>query len=216
MEATLNGKKNKRVAELNLGDSYKPKGVVQYEQPYVVQVEIEGTTPILFHRYDCDEVEAKSKAKKGSREKKTDNLESYVYRVPKSNDLGIPGINFKQCLVHSAKFNQDPRSPRKSAMDIFKAGIQVNPEVASLGIKHWDFEDKRGVIIQKAGRIARVRPAMKAGWKTTFFVRVLLSDYISPELLNEVAVRAGSTIGLLDFRPEFGQFFLKKFEVVNA
>jgi len=211
MEATLNEKKAKRVGGLNMGDSYKPKGVVHHDQPYVMEVQIEGTFALLFHRYDCDVAESKARAKKGSQEKKTDNLESYVYRVPGSNELGIPGINFKQCLVHSAKFNQDPRSPRKSAMDIFKAGIQVMPEVATLGVGNWDFEDKRGVIIQKA-RIARIRPAMKPGWAVTFFVRILLPEYITPDLLYEVITRAGMTVGLGDYRPEYGLFLLKKYE----
>lgn len=211
MQTTLDGKKGKRMAELKMGDAFKPQGVVQYDQPYVMETQIEGTAALLFHRYDCEAVEAKARAKKGSHEKKTDNLESYVYRVPGSNELGIPGINFKQCLAHSARFNQDPRSPRKSAMDIFKAGIQVMPEVATLKVKHWDFEDKRGVIIQKS-RIARIRPAMKPGWTATFFVRVLLPDYIAPDLLYEVITRAGMTVGLGDYRPEHGLFLLKKFE----
>lgn len=217
MKSAVSGNSQKqRTSALHLGDAYKPQGVVTFKQPYVVEVQIEGTTPILFHRYDCDEVEAKAKCTKGSREKKTDNVESYVYRVPESNEIGIPGANFKQCLVHSAKFNQDPRSPRKSAMDIFKAGIQVRPEVASLGVKHWDFEDKRGVIIQKQGKVPRIRPAMKAGWKATFFVRVLLPEYISKELLHEVISRAGMTVGLCDMRPEYGQFQLIKFEMLEA
>ncbi|MCG3204901.1 MAG: hypothetical protein KCHDKBKB_01618 [Elusimicrobia bacterium] len=211
MEATLDGKREKRAVGLNLGDAYKPKGVVKHDQPYVMEVQIEGTSTLLFHRYDCEAAEAKSRAKKGSQERKTDNLESYVYRVPGLNEIGIPGINFKQCLVHSAKFNQDPRSPRKSAMDIFKAGLQVMPEVATLGVEHWDFEDKRGVIIQKA-RVARIRPAMKPGWAATFFVRVLLPEYITPDLLYEVITRAGMTVGLGDYRPEYGLFLLKRFE----
>lgn len=207
--------KNHKTA-IHLGDSYKPKGVVEFSQPYVVEAQIEGVTPILFHRYDCDVVEQKAQAKKGSKEKKTDNVESYVYRVPDSNELGIPGVNLKQCFVHSAKFNQDPRSPRKSAMDIFKAGIQVTPEVASMGVKTWDFLDKRGVVIQRQGKVPRIRPAMKAGWKCTFFVRVLLPEYINDALLHEVIARAGSTIGLCDMRPEYGQFQIRKFEVLGS
>lgn len=216
MEVQTKELRNNRKFNMHLGDSFKPSGVVEFIQPYVVEVQIEGVTPILFHRYDCDVVEAKAQAKKGSKEKKTDNVESYVYRVPETNEIGIPGMNFKQCLVHSAKFNQDPRSPRKSAMDIFKAGIQVLPEVSTLGVKTWDFLDKRGVVIQKQGKVPRIRPAMKTGWKCTFFVRVLLADYISPELLHEVISRAGATIGLCDMRPEYGQFQIRKYGTLES
>ncbi|MBI4397476.1 MAG: hypothetical protein HY548_10300 [Elusimicrobia bacterium] len=211
---TMTAEKKLKTA-LHLGDSFKPQGVTERSQPYVVEVEIQGVTPILFHRYDCDVAEQKAQAKKGSKEKKTDNVESYVYRVPDSREIGIPGMNFKQALVNSAKFNQDPRSPKKSATDIFKAGIQVSPEVASLGVEHWDFEDKRGVSIQRLGKVPRIRPAMKSGWKCTFFVRVLLPEYISPKLLHEVVTRAGTTIGLCDMRPEYGQFMITKFELLD-
>lgn len=44
--------------------------------PYVVEVTIQGDAPLLFHRWSCDAVEAKSKAAKNSAVKKSDNVES--------------------------------------------------------------------------------------------------------------------------------------------
>lgn len=58
--------------------------VISFEEPYIVAVEIEGTSPILFHRWSCEDVAAKAEAKKNSKAKKTDNVESYVYRNEKN------------------------------------------------------------------------------------------------------------------------------------
>ena len=58
--------------------------------PYLAEIEVVGTAALLFHRWSVDGVEAKSKAAKGSKAKKEDDLESYVYRDDKGN-LCIPG-----------------------------------------------------------------------------------------------------------------------------
>lgn len=44
--------------------------------PYVARFTIEGVAPILFHRWSCEDVEAKANAAKNSKAKKTDNVES--------------------------------------------------------------------------------------------------------------------------------------------
>lgn len=199
--------------ELHLGDAPKRKGIVVYNQPFTVEVVLEGVTPILFHRFDCDEMEAKGAARKGSIEKKTDNLESFVYRVPETDELGFPSANLKQAIVQSAKFSQDPRSPRKSAMDIFKAGVKLTPEVASFGLKTWDYVDRRGVVINHS-RVPRSRPSLKSGWKLTYFIQVILPEYISESFLHEVLARAGITIGIAELRPDYGTFRIVKFERV--
>lgn len=186
---------------------------VEFQKPYSVEVEIEGVAPILFHRWNCESVESKSKAKKGSAEKKSDDVESYVYR----NDEGficIPGEYLRGAIVAAAKFQQDPRSPRKSAADLFKAAIISLTPLASLGAKDWDYLDKRRVCIQR-NAITRSRPAMKEGWKVTFILMVNLPEYIEPPLLNSTIQAAGKLIGLADFRPSFGRFNVVRFEVLE-
>jgi len=117
-------------------------------------------------------VESKSKAKKGSAEKKSDDVESYVYRTEKVN-IAIPGEYLKGAIVGAAKFRQDPRSPRKSAADLFKAAIVSLTPLADLGARDWDFLDRRRVVIQRSA-ITRSRPAMREGWKATFILLLTL------------------------------------------
>ncbi len=181
-------------------------------QPYISYVELEGSASILFHRWNCEAVEAKSKAAKGSKAKKNDDIESYMYR----NDAGeicIPGEYLRQAIIHAAKFKQDPRSPRKSAMDLFKAAIVSLTELASIGAKEPDYLDQRRVMIQRSG-ITRVRPAMKAGWTAKFELMVHLPEYVSPNLLRETIDDAGRLIGLGDFRPTYGRFTVKSWELM--
>lgn len=183
------------------------------EEPYVVECRVKGTAALLFHRWNCDEVEAKGKAKKGSKTKKEDNIESYVYRNAE-NELSIPGEYFRMAIITAAKFLQDPRSPRKSAMDLFKAGIATLDELCSLGTTEWDYLDRRRVTIQRNG-ITRVRPAFNVGWETEFRMQILLPEYISQELMNETIQKAGRLIGVGDFRPTFGRFQVVGFQAIQ-
>jgi hypothetical protein len=183
---------------------------IDASSPYALQVAIEGSAPLLFHAWNCDSVEAKSKAAKNSKAKKSDDLESYVYR----NDVGelcIPGEYLRQAMIWSAKFKQDPRSPRKSASDLFKAGIVCTTSLASLGKKEWDYIDRRRVMIQRNG-ITRERPALREGWKAEFDFTVLVPEYIDRHLFADVLQNAGRLIGIGDFRPTFGRFNVCKFE----
>lgn len=184
--------------------------VVEYHIPYIATVRIEGIADILFHRWNSEAVDAKATAAKGSKAKKSDDIESYVYRDD-AGDICIPGEYLRQAIIAAAKFRQDPRSPRKSAMDLFKAGIVSLTHLASLGKDAWDYEDRRRVVVQRNG-INRTRPAMKAGWRATFDLQVTLPEYISPPMLNEVVANAGRLIGLGDFRPSYGRFAITSFE----
>lgn len=179
--------------------------------PYIVTVEITGAADILFHRWSNESVAAKSSAAKGSKAKKSDDIESYVYR----NDAGeicIPGEYLRGSIINAAKYRQDPRSPRKSAMDLFKAAVVSLTPLASLGTTKWDYEDHRRVTIQRNG-ITRIRPAMKVGWKASFEFMVNLPEYVPPEMLREVVEQAGRLIGVGDFRPTYGRFGITLFDV---
>ena len=180
-------------------------------QPYAAHIQVVGTSPFLFHRWSVEGVKTKAEAAKGSKAKKEDDLESYVYR-DSNRVLAIPTEYFRMAVINAAKFRQDPRSPRKSAMDLFKAGIAGVEEYCSLGTKEWDFVDMRRVMVQRNG-ITRHRPAMHTGWKTEVLLQVLLPEYIPGDMLNEVVQSAGRLIGVGDFRPTYGRFQVTAFEV---
>lgn len=186
---------------------------IEMQKPYRVLVELEGTSALLFHRWNNESVAAKARARKGSAEKKTDDTESFMWRDEKGH-VGIPGEYLRQSVIHASKYEQDPRSPRKSLMDLMKAALVSLTDVSSLGVKDPDFMDMRRVVIQRAS-VTRTRPAMKPGWKAKFILMVNLPEYVPSQRLNYLLQQAGRIIGLGDFRPSFGRFNLIRFEVLD-
>lgn len=179
-------------------------------EPYAIKVTIEGSSALLFHAWNVEAVKEKAAAAKGSRGKREDNVESYVYRN-EQGVISLPGEYFRQALIQAARFLQDPRSPRKSAMDLFKAGIVVLTELAPLGVKAWDYLDQRRAVVQRNG-VNRVRPAMHKGWRTTFELQVILPEYITREILSAAITNAGRLVGIGDFRPTYGRFHIVEFK----
>lgn len=178
--------------------------IIENGVPYVATVKISGASDFLFHRWNCEAVDAKANAAKGSKAKKTDDIESYVYRN-EDGELCIPGEYLRMAIIGAAKFKQDPRSPRKSAMDLYKAAVVPLTPLATLGTKTWDYEDRRRVVVQRNG-VNRTRPAMKAGWEVEFDIQVLIPEYVDPNALRETIETAGRLIGIGDFRPTYGRF----------
>lgn len=188
---------------------------ISFEEPYQVKVKIEGTAPLLFHRWSCEDVAEKSNAKKNSKAKKTDNIESYVYRNDKGQ-ICLPGEYLRLTICNAAKFKQDPRSPRKSAFDLFKAGVVAVTELCPLngGVKDWDYVDQRRMQIQR-NSITRMRPAFAKGWTAECTFEVLVPEYIDPQFFNEVLVMSGRLIGTADSRPSYGRFQVSHCETIK-
>ena len=179
--------------------------------PYVAAFTLAGTSPMLFHRWSVEGVAEKAAAAKGSAAKKSDNLESYVWRT-ENGEIGLPGEYVRQSAIMAAKFRQDPRSPRKSAMDLFKAALVSLTEIGSLGVSTWDYLDQRRVMVQRAG-VTRVRPAFLPGWTASFEFQIQLPEYVPGQDLLDVLVNAGRLIGVGDFRPTYGRFAVTSFEI---
>lgn len=189
------------------------KQIIDFYTPYSVSVKIKGTADYLYHRWNNEAVAEKAKAAKGSKAKKIDDLETFVYR----NDDGylcIPGEQMRMAIISSAKYRQDPRSPRKSSMDLYKAAIIPLTYLASTGIKDWDYVDMRRVVIQR-NSITRSRPALKSGWEVEFIIQVNLPEYISAQDLNDTISMSGKLNGLGDFRPTFGRFQIIEFKKLD-
>jgi hypothetical protein len=192
-------------------------GVIAFEQPYIARITIKGDADLLFHRWDVDAVEQKAKASKGSAAKKTDAVETFVYRDD-DNYICLPGEYLRMAIAIAAKFKQDPRSPRKSAYDLFKAGVVSLTELARITTatgeltKEWDYIHRKRARVQLV-TVTRHRPAFHEGWAATTEFLIATPDYIPPKLLHEVATLAGRLEGVGDFRPTYGRFQVTHFSV---
>lgn len=193
------------------------KALINEGVPYTATITVTGSADLLFHAWNCESIEEKANTAKGSNGRKSDDVESFVYRNDKS-EICMPSEYLRMAIVNAAKYKQDPRSPRKSAMDLFKAGIvAVEPLVPMVNAqgkktKVWDVLHKCRVTIMRNG-ITRCRPCFHTGWQVTVAVQVQIPEYITPELLNEVVQMAGRLVGVGDFRPTYGRFQVIGFEV---
>lgn len=202
----------------NAGES-----IVVADAPFMVSVTIQGVCPILFHRWQSDSVEAKAAAAKGSKAKKTDDVESYVWRN-EHHQICLPGEYLRGSLIDprngAAKYRQDPRSPRKSALDLYRASIISLTELAPITkadgtiATEWDSLDRRRVTVQRQG-VTRERPAFAKGWSATVIFMCQSPNYIPPAALNQALSDAGRLVGVGDFRPSFGRFVITSFEVLS-
>lgn len=193
--------------------------VIEMQQPYVVLVKLKGTSDMMFHRYNVDEVAEKAKAAKGSKVKKTDNIEAYVWRDSERR-ICVPGEYLRMACVETGRSHQDPRSKRKSARDLFKAVIVSLTDLAPITTvsgdeaTEWDYVDRRRVTVQRAA-VTRSRPVFRAGWEAEFNLMVLAPDYVPPRKLHQVLTQAGMFQGIGDFRPSFGRFAVVNFQVLG-
>lgn len=193
-------------------------GEMRIIKPFSVAATIQGVADFLFHRWSDDEVEAKAKAAKGSKAKKTDNVESYVYRDD-HDFICIPGRYLQRSIVEAARFHQDPRSPRKSAKDLTTAGVVVTPLLSPMLVngkptKEWDYLDRQRVVVQR-NAITRQRPAFRAGWQAKFEATSLLPEYITEDLLRRLIDDSGRFVGLGDFRPQYGRFVVTAWSLLS-
>lgn len=185
---------------------------IETQIPFTVHVSIQGDAPLLLHAWSNEDVKAKSEAKKGSSEKRTDNLESYIHRNDDKH-ICLPGEYLRQSMILAAKNQPDPRSPRKSMMDLAKASLVVLNDLSVIngGVTEWDYLDQRRVVIQRSG-VTRQRPAFKSGWVAGFSIMSLSPEYIDYQMMYRLLCDAGRFCGLGDFRPTFGRFMVISFE----
>ncbi len=208
-----NGKMSAVVSEsLDLRKSEADDTALSFDQPYSADVSVVGVAPIIFHRYDCELVEKVGKSAKGASERKTDNVESYVYRVPGKDEIGVTAKVIKSSIVHAGKSLQDPRSKRKSMADLIKASIFVTPLVPSLGVKTWDYLDKSRMVVQRSA-VPRVRPALQEGWKCSFTVNVIQPQLVPVKVLRQLLDYSGDFCGWCDSRPDYGRFKITSFAI---
>lgn len=213
-----NGSKATSISEV----SNDGAAIIELTQPYTATVRVQGSAALLFHRWSNESVAEKAASAKGSKAKKTDDVDSYIWRDTEGR-ICLPGQYLVGSLTDprngAAKYRQDPRSPRKSALDLYRAGVLPLTELAPIRsvatkdvVQTWDFLDQRRVTVQRSG-ITRVRPAFLAGWEADVQLLVTTPEYIPPAELHACLTAAGRLVGVGDFRPTFGRFLITSFDI---
>jgi hypothetical protein len=192
---------------------------------YSIDVSIKGISPLLHHRFpmpDFSQLSKGGKVKSGEKDY-TQEWRSALY-VNSNNELYQPSTHLDGALVRAAgSFRVQGRGSRTYSQ-LFKGNVFVAPDEISMmdmimpenldtdGDKPL-YLDVRPVVIQRA-RIVRIRPCFKSGWELDFVIEVI-DDQIPANVVNEVLIMAGKTVGIGDFRPKFGRFMVTHFDVVK-
>lgn len=189
---------------------------------YTVNCSVEGTAPLIQHRYPLPDFADVSKGGRPATGEKDYSQEwrQYLY-VNSDKQVYQPASHFEGCLIKASAGYKIQGGRGKTYSQLFKGSVFVSPDEILHGIENpesLDFDgdkrlylDLRPVVVQRA-RVARIRPCFKPGWKLDFEITVL-DDQIPTNVVNEVLILAGRTVGVGDFRPRFGRFMVTRFEV---
>lgn len=189
---------------------------------YTINVTIKGSAPLLQHRFPMPDLATMSKGARKSTGAKdyTEEWRDYFYS-DKDGNIFQPAAHIEGALVKSAVNFKIQGKRGKTFKDLFRAAVFITPDEIPHGMTVPDeldtdadkplYLDLRPVVVQRA-RVVRIRPAFKAGWELEFTIEVI-DDSIDSELVHDVLILAGKTVGIGDFRPKFGRFSVTRFEV---
>ncbi len=145
---------------------------------------------------------------------------NYFYATT-GGEIFQPSSHFEGAMTKAAAGFRITGKRGKTYKDLFQSAVFVAPDQIPFGFKVPDeldtdgdkplYLDMRPVVVNRA-RVVRIRPTFKAGWSLEFEITVI-DDQISPEMVQDVLILAGKTVGIGDFRPRFGRFSVVGFDV---
>lgn len=174
------------------------------------EVEIEGISPLLQHRFPIEEPEESEKRKSGSIDYSKE-LEKSLYR-DKNGVIYEPSSHIEGSMIKAAVNFQIPGRGKKTYKDLIKAAIFVEPVQISIEPQEYE-KDVQPVVINRA-RVRRYRPRFDE-WKLKFKIICLEEDQLSPVTIEKILAYAGKFCGLGDWRPKYGRFKITKFKVID-
>lgn len=185
----------------------------------LVDVTIEGTTPLLCNRFtDAAAMAATSGNRMSAVGDKGTPREQAEVRLYLGHDSKpcIPQPNLFRCIIDAGTFFKAGKSKvttQKSSM--IPACIEVVG--IELPIEHkdpWAVDTRAVRIPSTGGRILCHRPSFN-DWRISFTLSVD-TDMMSVKLVRDIIDAAGKRIGLGDFRPAckgpFGKFVVTKWQ----
>ena len=181
-----------------------------------IEVEIQGVSPILMHRFseqDRAQIEAGS-SHTTARATPQEQAERAAYRLGGNGraNLYLPSQNLLASLRRAASYH---KIGRRSAVTAVCAGVFISPDALDFGTSTFETDARSVVIAATRGRVMRYRPKL-SNWKLKFTLEFDEKIIPSGELVRSIVDDAGSKVGVGDFRPEkrgsFGRFLVTLWE----
>lgn len=199
---------------------------------YTIDVRIEGTRPLLHHRYllpTPDQLDPAPRRKTGGEEFAYEWLRTMHTR---GGLLVQPATHVEGALIHTAGNYRIRGARNKTYRDAFRSYITVHPEHIPLHrdghplpapgpellrapTEHLCVNIQRAVIKGARGAsVARARLQINAGWTLTFAIHV--DDDIPITAVETILNDAGRAAALGDYRPRYGRFRVIQFAQRDA
>lgn len=192
----------------------KASSVVEIPRPNikVLSVEIEGTTPLIFHKFaekTMRQMEEKQQKKAGATKKEARNpeeeYEASFYRN-KDGKVAFPANNLKQSFVNACRvLNGVPMTLIRAAVFV------VGDEEGLIEVIHKGEEMRKDMVrIGMGTSDIRYRGQVK-DWRMKFLVK-FNADVLSEAQVLHLIQTAGFSVGIGEWRPEkngdFGTYTL--------
>jgi len=180
--------------------------------PFTLRARVRGVSPgLIMHAWNCEAIANLP----GKGAKKKDDLETYVRRDDEGY-LCIPGEYFRGSMINAGRSRKDPRSSRKSMMDLLKAAVIPLTYLAPISpkSKEWPKVHKCRAVIQRSA-ITRERPWWPEGWEAQIDLQCIMPEYVSPTVFHDILVDAGRFVGVADYRPTYGRFQVIHSEILE-
>lgn len=184
-----------------------------------VDIEIQGTTPLLCNRFTDAAAQSSSSGTRSSmatsdRGTPHEIAQGKLYLGADEKTLVIPQPNLLRCLIEGGRFHKVGKSQvttQKSSM-LFACVDIEGADVAILHKQPWKVDTRAVRIPATGGRILAHRP-MFDDWALQF-VMDIDEAIMSPKLMRQIVDDAGKRIGLGDFRPAtkgpYGRFVVTR------
>lgn len=176
---------------------------------YSVEAMIEGVAPVLFNR------RVRSPDDKSPTPNtvalQMEEAREKVYRD--AEGLFWPGWNLKKAISEGAK-RADLKLKRASLGTLLLASVFIDPE-PRFGQSDLTIHEVLGRIPPRTGsQVIIRRPMLAPGW-TLRFRATVLDDRHVPDLLRMAVESAGLAVGIGSWRPEYGRFVLREWNVTR-
>ena len=175
-------------------------------------VEVEGTAPLLMHRF-ADDIESDKPAKKSTQPTITEQFEAALYRLP-DGKLYQPGRHLEGAMIKASVDFRKAGRGKKSLRSYFLSSVFVHPDAIPHEHQEVEIDRQRVVVRATKGAIMRVRGRLDK-WKLCFQIENRSED-LDAATVQAVLQKAGEEYGIGDYRPRYGTFRVTHFQEADG
>ena len=182
----------------------------------VYDITLTSTIPYLQNRFRIEEHDDTKKLTAGKKiyDPKVEARKA-MYVDPYEGNVFMPSEHILMATVNAGaafkmKGNKTYKSVLPSIIDVQPERIPLLDENGVV-LDTWQEIDARPVVVQRA-RVVRYRPKF-ISWTAKFQVHLLDATTLTAYEMKEFIEYAGRMIGIGDYRPRFGRFYVSSFKV---